>query len=110
MHSCGLVQFFLPSFWEGRDRHILRIDLADGIAARSEVGLLCRGEAHGASTPIIQILMVVQLEIFSKFPSAALLLPPRGTVVRQVGVGIIVKKTGHIITIFQRTQPNPSIV
>ncbi len=37
----------------------------------------------------------MHLEIFSELPSTTLLFPPRGTIVRQVGVGIIVEKSWH---------------
>jgi hypothetical protein len=41
------------------------------------------------------VLLVVQPKVLPKLPPAALLLPSRGTVVRQVRVGVIVKETWH---------------
>jgi hypothetical protein len=39
----------------------------------------------------------MQFEIFAEFPSPALLFPSRGTVVSQIRVGIVVKKSWHDI-------------
>jgi hypothetical protein len=47
------------------------------------------------TTPLNGKTDEMHLEIFSELPSTTLLFPPRGTIVRQVGVGIIVKKSWH---------------
>jgi hypothetical protein len=57
--------------------------------------LLGRCQSHGPLAPIFNVLVIVQFKVFTKLPTATLLFASRGTVVRQVGIGIIVKEARH---------------
>jgi len=53
--------------------------------------------ANYRSNHFLFLLLQAHLEIFSEFPSAALLLSPGSTIVRQIGIGIIVEKPRHVV-------------
>ena len=84
----NVVDVFLPSIGKGWDERIV-------FSAGFEKRLLRSRQSHGSATPFGHMFLVMHFEILSKFPSPSLLFPSRGTVVRQIGVGIIVKKAGH---------------
>jgi hypothetical protein len=87
--DCGsLVNFFFPSIGQRRDHGIVA-------ALGPNVRLLCRSETHGTLTPVFHIAFVMKFKVLTEFPSSSLLLTTRGTVVRQVGIRIIVKKSWH---------------
>ena len=83
----GVVHFFLPPVRQGR---LL-------IGGRCfQKGLLGSCQSHGSLAPFLQMLVVMQLEIFTKLPSPPLLLPSRGTIVRQIRMRIIIKEPWHL--------------
>lgn len=61
----------------------------------ADEGLLGRRQPHWSGAPLVEILLVVQLEVLPELPSPALLLPSRGGVMGQVRVGIVVKEARH---------------
>ncbi len=61
MDGRDLVELLLPPPGEGGHRHIVRTYLPEGIATRSEVGLLGGRETHRSRAPIFHVLHVVQL-------------------------------------------------
>lgn len=68
-----LVYILFPTIRQSWDHGILSSFCTD-------VRLLGRGQAHGTLPPTIDVLLVMQLEIFPELPAASLLLAPRGTV------------------------------
>jgi hypothetical protein len=87
--DCGsLVDFFFPSIGQRGDHGIFA-------ALGPNIRLLCRSETHGTLTPVFHIVFVMKFKVLTEFPSSPLLFTTRGTVVRQVGIRIIVKKSRH---------------
>lgn len=82
----GLVQLLRPT---GRKRSRRRR------TPRAQKGLLRGRQTHRPGAPIVQSLLVVQLEILPKLPSPSLLLPTRCAVVGQIGVRVVVEETRH---------------
>ena len=62
---------------------------------RFDKALLCRRQSHLTPPPTIDVGLIMQSEIFTKLPSSPLLLPPRRRIMRQIGIGIIIKKARH---------------